>query len=79
MIEKDKQDLLKWFRTLTPEEQHILGIIIDMVAIEILNKETTLLEELRNEMLQNESKVPEHHSLNWYGVEKRIKEGKWGK
>lgn len=79
MNEKDKQEIIKWFKEQTPEDRKIIKLILNIIAIDFLNKETKLIEELENEMLEAESEieVPKSHSLNWYGVEKRIRDGTW--
>lgn len=79
MNEKDKQEIIKWFKEQTPEDRKIIKLILNIIAIDFLNKETKLIEELENEMLEAESEidVSKSHSLNWYGVEKRIEDGTW--
>jgi len=79
MNENDKQYIVEWFKKQPPEDRKIIKLILNIVAIDLLNKETKLVEELENEMLEAESKivVSKSHSLNWYGVEKRIKDGTW--
>jgi hypothetical protein len=72
---------ITWYMERTPEEKEAINFILNIISVDMLNNSTELLEKLQNDIKTAEAVEKAksvHHSLNWYGVDKRIKEGKWG-